>query len=188
MSEMTKKPRKKRRGMLLFGGSFILVGILLASGFSIALESTNTLEFCVSCHSQQIPYEELKETTHWSNASGVHTTCPDCHVPKEFWPKIYAKIRASKDVYHEIIGTIDTREKYEARRWHMANVVWKRLRATDSRECKTCHSFVHMDLSEQDRFARKKHNRAIEREQTCIDCHKGVAHELPEEPEALDEA
>jgi len=38
-----------------------------------------------------------------------------------------------------------------------------------------------MALDDQDRVARKKHARAREEGKTCIDCHKGVAHELPEE-------
>jgi cytochrome c-type protein NapC len=44
-----------------------------------------------------------------------------------------------------------------------------------------------MALDEQDRSARARHSNAPDRGDTCIDCHKGVAHELPEEPEAIDE-
>jgi cytochrome c-type protein NapC len=94
-----------------------------------------------------------------------------------------AKIIASKDVWHEIIGTIDTPEKYEARRWEMASRVWKQMKETDSRECRNCHSFDHMDLSEQSRSARKKHDNAADDGDTCIDCHKGIAHEQPDEPD-----
>lgn len=177
-------PAKRSKWRLLFG-SFILlaVGALATVGFSVGLEYTNTTEFCVSCHSMQINYEELKGSQHWSNASGVHAGCADCHVPKEFFPKMHAKIIAAKDVWHEIMGTIDTPEKYEARRWQMANMVWDKMMATDSRECRTCHSFDHMDLSAQDRFARNRHERAQERGQTCIECHRGIVHTMPDEPE-----
>lgn len=180
-SDSAKKPSRKK--WILVGVVVFLFGILASVGFTAAVNYTNTLEFCVSCHSQQIPFEELKETFHWKNPSGVHAECPDCHVPKEFFPKMYAKVIALKDVYHEWMGTIDTREKYEARRWEMAQRVWAKMKATDSRECKTCHSFDKMDLSFQDRFARKKHEKALEQGETCIDCHKGIAHEEPEEPE-----
>lgn len=179
-----QQEKKPSRIKWFIGTAFVFVlGILFAAGFSVAVEHTNTVEFCTSCHSQQYPFEELKESVHWSNASGVHAGCPDCHVPHSFFPKMYAKIMAYKDVYHEIMGTIDTREKYEAHRWEMANRVWDKMRATDSRECRSCHAFEHMDLSEQDRFARKKHEKAPERGETCIDCHQGIAHEMPEEPE-----
>jgi len=126
---------------------------------------------------------ELKQTVHYSSASGVHAGCADCHVPKEFIPKMIAKVMAAKDVYHEILGTIDTPEKYEKHRWDMASRVWAKMKATDSRECRTCHSFDHMDLSAQDKSARKRHDSATEKGKTCIDCHKGIAHEEPDEPD-----
>lgn len=181
---MSEKKSKVR--WLGFALVFIIVGVLFSAGFTIALEYTNTTEFCVSCHTMQTNLDELKETVHWSSRTGVHAGCADCHVPKKFFPKMYAKIMAAKDVWHELLGTINTPEKYEAHRWSMANRVWEKMKVTDSRECKTCHSFDHMDLSEQDRFARKKHERATEEGETCIDCHKGIAHKEPEEPDEED--
>ena len=44
-----------------------------------------------------------------------------------------------------------------------------------------------MDLSEQDRYARKRHERALAKGETCIDCHDGIAHELPERPDNDDD-
>ncbi len=169
--------------MLLVTIAIFLFGVSFSALFGFALKSTNSTEFCISCHSMQWNYEQLKETVHWQSGSGVHAGCADCHVPKEFWPKLRAKIIASKDVWHELIGTIDTPEKYEARRWEMASRVWKQMKDTDSRECRNCHSFDHMDLSEQSRSARKKHDSATDNGDTCIDCHKGIAHEEPDEPE-----
>ena len=131
--------------------------------------------------------EEYKETVHYKNASGVQATCSDCHVPKQFLPKMFAKIMAAKDVYHEILGTIDTPEKYEARRWEMANRVWAKMKATNSRECRNCHQFENMDLTEQSRSARSRHGNAPDAGKTCIDCHKGIAHEEPDEPDEEEE-
>lgn len=161
----------------------LALGAGLMSLFNFGLQATNTTEFCTSCHTMQTNLTELKDSVHWSSASGVHAGCADCHVPKAFIPKMKAKIYAAKDVYHEIIGTIDTPEKYEKHRWDMASRVWAKMKATDSRECRSCHSFDHMDFSEQDKSARKRHEKAEEQGKTCIDCHKGIAHEEPEEPE-----
>lgn len=166
----------------------VVTVLVLVSGFNVGLQATNEMEFCTSCHSMKINLEEYKETVHYKNTSGVQATCADCHVPKEFVPKMVAKVMAAKDVYHEIIGTIDTREKFEAYRWNMATRVWAKMKASDSRECRTCHDYDNMDLSEQDRSARKRHSRAIEKGQTCIDCHKGIAHEEPDEPEEPEES
>jgi cytochrome c-type protein NapC len=163
--------------------TIFIVAVLAISGFNFALEQTNRTEFCTSCHSMKTNLTELQERVHWRGVTGVHAGCADCHVPKAFLPKMKAKIFAAKDVWHELIGTIDTPEKYEARRWEMANRVWDKMKATHSRECRSCHDFEHMDFSEQDRIARKKHDRATEEGKSCIDCHKGIAHELPEEPE-----
>ena len=167
--------------------TIFIAGMLFLGGTNSFLAYTNQMEFCTSCHSMQINLEELKETVHYKNASGVQTTCADCHVPKAFFPKVYAKIMAAKDVYHHLIGTIDTREKYEAYRWKMANAVWDKMRSNDSRECRSCHEYQNMDLSEQGRSARKKHARAPMKDKTCIDCHAGIAHFEPDDPADEDE-
>lgn len=162
------------------------IGVVSWAGFNTGLAATNEMEFCTSCHSMKVNLEEYKQTVHYKNASGVRATCSDCHVPKEFIPKMKAKILAAKDVYHEIMGTIDTMEKFEAHRWDMANRVWDKMKASDSRECRTCHDWDQMDLAEQDRSARKRHSRAIDQGKTCIDCHTGIAHKepsMPPEPE-----
>ena len=162
-------------------------GVIAFAGFNSVLSYTNEMEFCTSCHSMKVNLEEYKETLHYKNASGVQATCSDCHVPKAFFPKMKAKILAYKDVLHEVLGTIDTKEKYEAHRWDMASRVWEKMKANDSRECRSCHDYDNMALSEQDRMARKKHPRAQLKGQTCIDCHKGIAHEEPDEPDEEEE-
>lgn len=164
-----------------------MVGVIFAGLFNAGLAYTNEMEFCVSCHTMQTPYDEYKKSLHYKNQSGVQATCSDCHVPKPFVPKMITKVIAAKDIYHEIIGTIDTPEKFEAHRWDMASRVWKKMRESDSRECRSCHEFANMDLSEQGRSARSRHARAEEKGQTCIDCHTGIVHEEPYEPEEADE-
>ncbi len=164
------------------GAVLILVGIVLFGSFNVALEATNTQEFCVSCHTMKWNLEEFKKTPHFKNPSGVQAQCPDCHVPRNYGDKLVAKIMAAKDVYHQFAGTIDTSEKFEAQRWEMANRVWAKMKATDSRECRGCHDFKTMDLENQGSSARKKHARAMEKGKTCIDCHAGIAHKQPEPP------
>jgi cytochrome c-type protein NapC len=164
-----------------------IAGIVFTGLFNTGLSATNEMEFCTSCHSMQVNFEEYQDTVHYKNTSGVQATCSDCHVPKPFIPKIVAKLVAAKDVYHEIMGTIDTEEKYEAYRWQMATAVWQKMEASNSRECRTCHEFNNMELSLQDRSARNKHGTAIDKDNTCIDCHKGIAHTEPDEPDDWDE-
>jgi len=162
----------------------VVGGIILWGGFNTALEATNTTAFCISCHEMRDNvYVEYQETVHYKNASGVQATCADCHVPRPWVYKVVRKVKATSELYHKAVGTIDTPEKFEAHRLVMAERVWEAMRETDSRECRNCHDFDNMDLSAQDRYARKRHERAIEEGKTCIDCHEGIAHRLPRQPQ-----
>ncbi len=173
---------KGRKGRLTLAGLAVglVAGVLLWNGFSWALDYSNTTEFCVSCHSMNdTVYAELQDSKHWKNPSGVRVQCAQCHVPTSFLPKMKRKILAANDVYHEILGTIDTREKFEDRRRVLAERVWDYMRASDSRECRTCHSYDAMDVRNQTVSGRRKHPQAIKDGDTCVDCHRGVAHRLP---------
>ena len=175
--------------LLGIGVAGTLVAALAAYAlfFHPLLERTNSTEFCASCHSMQATvYREYQTSVHYSNASGVRAGCPDCHVPKALVPKLVAKVRAAKDVWHEILGTIDTPEKFEAHRWRMANAVWSMMERTDSATCRSCHSWEAMNADEQDRSARSKHRAAKEEGRTCIECHKGLVHKRPKAPETAD--
>lgn len=167
-------------GFLTLGG--FLAGIIFWGGFNTALEVTNTEQFCIGCHEMEAnPYEELKETIHYSNRSGVRATCSDCHVPHGWTHKVARKMEASKEVWGWIFGTINTPEKYEAKRRELAEREWHRLKANDSLECRNCHEFDYMDFTLQDPRAAIAHSTALaDSEQTCIDCHKGIAHKLPD--------
>lgn len=163
-------------------------GVIFWGGFNTAMEATNEMTFCIGCHEmRETVYEEYKESVHFQNPSGVQASCADCHVPRGWGHKVVRKIQATGEVYHKVLGTIDTPEKFEAKRWLLANRVWDNMRATDSRECRNCHDFAAMDLSEQDRSARKKHAKAGTDGKTCIDCHKGIAHKYPRRPKTEDE-
>jgi len=162
-------------------GIGIVMGIIFWGGFNTAMEMTNQEEFCISCHEMEDNvYQEYKQTIHYSNRSGVRATCPDCHVPKEWIHKVVRKIQASNELYHKALGTINTREKFEAKRAVLAQHVWKVMKETDSRECRNCHDFESMDYTRQGRRAIAAHSTGLEGGKTCIDCHKGIAHQLPD--------
>jgi cytochrome c-type protein NapC len=165
---------------LTLGG--FLSGVLFWGGFNTVLEATNTETFCVSCHEMRSNvFEELQTTVHYTNRSGVRATCPDCHVPHDWTDKIARKMQASKEVWGHIFGTIDTRDKFVALRRTLAEHEWARLKANNSLECRNCHSANSMDLAKQNPRAAQAHERELfTGQKTCIDCHKGVAHRLPD--------
>lgn len=174
-----------RRPRWSFGAVFVvggIAGIIFWGGFNTFMEYTNTLGFCVSCHEMdQLVYQEYKKTVHYNNRTGVRVICSDCHVPRDWTAKLVRKIKASNELYHKLAGTVNTPEKFEARRLLLAERVWASMEASDSRECRNCHSFEAMDMKKQARRPRQKHPQARDAGKTCIECHKGVAHALPED-------
>jgi len=124
-------------------------------------------------------YQEYRKTEHYSNRTGVRATCPDCHVPKEWTHKVIRKIQATNELYHWVLGSINTREKFEAKRPELANHVWENMKATNSQECRNCHSNDYMSMNKQSIKARTIHPLAIDWGMTCIECHQGIAHTLP---------
>ena len=164
-------------GFLSLGG--FVMGIIFWGAFNTGMELTNTETFCISCHENI--YEELQSTIHFTNRSGVRAICSSCHVPHAWTDKIARKMQASKEVWAWVTGTIDTPEKFEARRRALAEHEWHRLKANNSLECRNCHEFEHMDFTWQSSRAVQQHSTALASgEKTCIDCHKGIAHKLPD--------
>ncbi len=162
--------------LLIAGG---LGGIMFWGGFNTFMEYTNRLEFCVSCHSMSKPYEEYKKSVHFSNASGVRAICSDCHVPKDWTAKLIRKVQATGELYHHFMGKLSTPEKFDAHRKEMAERVWATMKANNSRECRNCHAYETMAFHKQSPRAKEKMENAAKNGETCIDCHKGIAHALP---------
>lgn len=174
-----KRPSAKYSLMALLSAGFIS-GVFFWGGFNTVMEATNTLEFCISCHEMRdTVYQEYKQTIHYSNRTGVRAVCSDCHVPKTWGHKMLRKLQASGEVYGKIMGTIDTPEKFEAKRLELATHEWERMKSSDSRECRNCHSFDGMDVEKQKLRGAKMHKIAQAEKKTCIDCHKGIAHKKP---------
>ncbi|WP_196138581.1 cytochrome c3 family protein [Aliikangiella sp. G2MR2-5] len=178
--QIMKRPHRAALGTILALG--FTSGVIFWGGFNTGLEATNTEAFCISCHEMENNvYQEYKETIHYSNRSGVRATCPDCHVPDEWTHKIVRKIQASKELWGKFTGYVDTPEKFDQHRKEMAIREWKRMKDNDSQECRNCHNFEYMDFSEQGKRSRVQHANALETgDKTCIDCHKGIAHTLPD--------
>ena len=170
---------KTGRFLLLAGG--FVAGVIFWGGFNTVLEATNQEAFCISCHEMRDNvYVEYRNTVHFQNRTGVRATCPDCHVPKEWTYKMIRKIQASNEVLHKVLGSIDTPEKFNAKRAELAQHEWDRMKRTDSRECRNCHNFTSMDYAEQNKRSAATHQHAFNEGNTCIDCHKGIAHKLPQ--------
>ena len=185
-SDKTDQQKPKGRRYLLWGMPIVgiaaafIAGIIFWGGFNTAMEATNTMPFCIGCHEMEdYVYQEYQGTIHDVNRSGVGAVCSDCHVPKDWTHKMIRKVKASKELWGKMVGTINTPEKFDNKRLHLAQNEWERMKATDSRECRNCHDFESMMPEFQKPRARQQHLNAMEAGQTCIDCHKGIAHDMP---------
>jgi cytochrome c-type protein NapC len=155
-------------------------GVLLAAG-AAGLAWTNTEQFCIGCHEMRDNvYAEYKGTIHDTNRSGVRAVCADCHVPRAPGPMLLRKVQASMEVWGKLTGKIDTKEKFQARRYEMAKREWTRMKRADSLECRNCHHPEAMSSELQSERARTRHAKGKAEGLTCIDCHFGIAHQEPE--------
>lgn len=165
--------------VLLAGVALSAVSILLAT---TTLVHTSSEAFCATdCHEMNTTSNaEYKGTIHDKNRSGVRATCPDCHVPRAPVPLYVRKMGAINDLWgHYITHSIDTREKFEAKRQVLAERVWNYMKGNDSRECRYCHTMKNMDSDKQSDIAKSRHAKAKREKLTCIDCHFGIAHTVP---------
>ena len=180
---LTRRSTKYSAAAILSAG--FIAGIIFWGGFNTGLEATNRLDFCISCHEMRDNvYQEYKTTIHYINRTGVRAICSDCHVPHDWTYKMLRKMKASFEVWGHLTGYIDTKEKFESHRLELARDEWARMKAADSRECRNCHTWEGMNPEVQHPSARTSHASAQAEGQTCIDCHQGIAHHKPIDPNA----
>ena len=182
-SGIWSKPKAKwRLGIPLGGLAAFALGMIALGTMNYTLHATSTTEFCYTCHShEQFIKPEYEASSHFKNTSGVRAECADCHLPHDNWFEyVWTKTVVSLDIIPELMGKLDTAEKYEEHRAEMAEHVWRQFKENDSKFCRHCHSFDAMDFEEQGRKTARRHSQAEERGETCIDCHYGIVHVEPE--------
>jgi len=161
-------------------GGFLAGGIVVAAfaGYTTTMvQKTNDNAYCVDCH-RFAAYEEYRQSPHYTNRAGVSTRCTDCHLPHNGWPEQLAAKAVSgvSDLWAHTVEGIDTREEFAQVRDELAREVWSDYRENDSRNCRQCHNTDAWQLTAQAYKARNAHRRAERAGDTCIGCHKGVAH------------
>jgi nitrate/TMAO reductase-like tetraheme cytochrome c subunit len=178
-----KRPTSKwLLGIPLGGLIAFALGAMALGSMNFVLHATSSTEFCYTCHSHDAFIRpEYEASSHFVNTAGVRAGCSDCHLPHDNWFQlVWTKAVVSLDIIPELMGKLDTAEKYESHRAEMAESVWRQFKGNDSKFCRSCHSVEAMDLESQGRSTARRHTRAAERGETCIDCHYGIVHKEPE--------
>jgi cytochrome c-type protein NapC len=148
-----------------FEGRYLLCSVLALtigvfySSFIMA-EELEELQECGACHTEQT--SDFEASVHYINRSGVQAGCNNCHAGLQH--------KAGKDTPKDV----------QKPRMEMALSEWKRMNENDSKECQTCHSHMAMDLAKQEPRSVERHEESFKNGETsCIDCHKGISHQLP---------
>jgi len=138
--------------------------------------------FCLSCHEmKENVLPDYLKSTHFMNASGVRADCSSCHVPEDFIPMMSRKAMAAREVLQSMRGVLDTPEKFNENRYRLAKRVWAEMEANDSRECRRCHDQQAFDFTKFKKAKKaKRMEKGLAEGQTCIGCHKGIVHKLPD--------
>lgn len=180
----TRPNSKWLLGIPLGGFVALILGAAGLGAMNYTLQETSTNDFCYTCHSHvEFIKPEYEASSHFVNQAGVKAACKDCHLPKfhgHWFEYVTTKIIVSKDIIPEMMGKVDTSEEWEEFRPHGAEKVWRQYKEDDSRYCRHCHSMDNMDFEAQGRRTARQHQTAAERGRTCIDCHYGIVHKLPE--------
>ena len=167
--------------------ALLVIGLLIGAGGVIATQvmvaATGTNEFCGSaCHSMEWVANEYRQSGHFANRTGVRANCHDCHIPHQYPALLFYKAKAGiKDAIGEMSGTIATEELFKKERLRMAKLVWADYQEKNSQYCRHCHQFSPDELKKQKEYAQPAHLEVLKGNGTCIDCHKGIAHEAPAE-------
>jgi formylglycine-generating enzyme required for sulfatase activity/nitrate/TMAO reductase-like tetraheme cytochrome c subunit len=164
----TKKGRRKNLTLVLLG---VVICYILFVGMNVAVEKTETDEYCQSCHVHTEADAAWKLSTHYDNSSGVIVHCVDCHLPPKgeghLWWKAYF---GAKDVYKFYFTDTDKIN------WEAKGEVEEANHFTFIESCVKCHSNLFPStLSDEGGDAHLHYQQNMETI-TCLNCHITVGH------------
>jgi cytochrome c-type protein NapC len=163
----------------------VVIGIGLAASYASVIDYTSSLNFCAhTCHEMEATvYQEYTHSKHFKNEYGVVVACPQCHVPQNHWALTFGhKLFAAFEIKDHFVERLYEVKNFTPKRLELAKQVWKGFAETNARECKACHQYKNMLLDEQRSSIRAQHTDAMKTDENCLDCHKGVVHEKPVDP------
>jgi cytochrome c nitrite reductase small subunit len=147
MRRLLRSPRG-RLSMFAVGG--VAIGVLLTAVALTVIDSTDSPEFCSSCHIMDSAFGTFSSSSH------AHLDCNDCHAPTEsFAVKMVFKARTGMGhIYMNTIG-----------RGEIPDVLHATSESSDvvDTNCIKCHSQT-VSMVEHDAKGR------------CADCHRSVPH------------
>ncbi len=88
----------------------------------------------------------------------------------------------SEQRHHDtfIAHSIDTPKNWKPNAWNLPSVNGRGMKENNSATCRSCHNYDAMDYARQHPEAARQMKVAAKDNQSCIHCHKGIAHQLPD--------
>ncbi len=135
------------------------------------IESTNSPEFCASCHEMEVFRETWENSTHGSGMNGtIGASCTDCHLPPAedgIVSYLFAKGTSGlKDLLHHAMGR---ETDWLGKRDHRADFVYEA-------GCQKCHVNLESPGTSLKAFSAHRDFSTGEIKASCVDCHEGVGH------------
>jgi nitrate/TMAO reductase-like tetraheme cytochrome c subunit len=137
------------------------------------------------CHSMSWANTAYQRGPHYTNHVGVRASCGDCHIPYdaahataiEYVELLLFKTdRGVKDTWHELTGSIATKNEWEKRRPALRATFESYLTRHNYITCRGCHALqsfagprsqmklvIHQGLARQNDY-------------NCLACHSNIAH------------
>jgi nitrate/TMAO reductase-like tetraheme cytochrome c subunit len=186
MESPANKPAPRSRRLLIVCGAVgLLIGVAAVAATTEMVHWSSTTEFCgTACHNMTWAKEAYERGAHFKTASGVTAGCADCHIPYESTkanPLQYVALLSFKakagavDAYHTMLGTIETKEKWEANRERLTSTAEKWMSGNKFMTCRGCHDVTKFksgsEMSDVDHAGLLKEDNF-----DCLDCHEGVGH------------
>jgi nitrate/TMAO reductase-like tetraheme cytochrome c subunit len=164
----------------------ICVGVTLVALTNHLVVWSSSDAYCGgACHSMTWANAAYQKSPHFTNRVGVRASCGDCHIPYDAGHTTavdYAKLllfktdRGFRDTWHEVTGSIATKEEWENRRPALRATFESYLTRHNYITCRGCHSLqafagprsqmklvIHRGLSTQNNY-------------NCLDCHSNIGH------------
>ncbi len=163
--QLKKTCRKKLCKGFFVGVLFVIIGFIILDTILLPLTSSN--DFCVSCHSMKDAHKSWKESTHYSNETGMRADCVSCHLPpaKNYTSHVTAKACTGiRDACVHFLGKYDA----EKTRQHAKDKL-------PNKNCMSCHNDL-LERPASNAAVAAVHEQAIGKKAkragyTCVTCH-----------------